>query len=271
MDYYQILGVGRDASPDDIKRAYRKLAAKHHPDRGGSTEEFQKIEEAYRNLSDPELKAQHDNPNPFNGGGGGGFPGGFSFSFGGGNPFDDLFSQFMGGQRRQQQRVYTVTLWVTLEQVAKGSEETVQFNTHSGIKTISIKVPQGIGDGQSIRYQNLMPDGDLQIEFRVHAHKTFERRGNDLFLTREISVFDLILGTTIQVPTILGDILQVTIPPRTKPGTTMRMAGRGIPSNGRTGDQLLLISATIPDTISTELLALIEQERTLTNSKNGSN
>jgi len=261
MDYYKILGVDRNATPDEIKKAYRKMAAKHHPDRGGDTAEFQKIEEAYRNLSDPQLKSQHDNPNPFGGGpeGFNGFPGGFSFSFGGGNPFDDIYSQFT--RQRQQQRVYTVSIWVTLEQVAKGSEETVQFNTHLGVKTFNIKVPQGISDGQSIRYQNLMPDGDLQIEFRVHAHSVFERRGLDLYVTREISVFDLILGITVQVPTILGETLEVTVPARTKPGTTMRMASRGLSANGRQGDQFILISATIPDTISTELLSMIKQER----------
>ena len=95
MDYYKTLGVDRNASPEEIKKAYRKLAAKNHPDRGGSTEEFQKIEEAYRNLSDPELRGRHDNPNPFGGQPGGGFPGGFpgsfAFNFGGGNPFEDIF------------------------------------------------------------------------------------------------------------------------------------------------------------------------------------
>jgi DnaJ-class molecular chaperone len=260
-DYYKILGIDRSASADDIKKAYRKMAAKHHPDRGGSTEEFQKIEEAYRNLSDPELKSQHDNPNPFGGGGPGGFngfPGGFSFSFGGGNPFDDIFAQFT---RQRQQRVYTVSLWVTLEQVARGSEEPVQFNTEQGIKTFSIKIPKGVQDGQQVRYQNLMPDGDLQIEFRVHRHQVFERRNNDLYVTMEISVFDLILGTTIKVPTIHGDELEVTVPPRTKPGTTLRMSGRGLDTQFNKGDQFVLISATIPDTISDALLSLMEQER----------
>jgi curved DNA-binding protein len=260
-DYYKILGIDRSASADDIKKAYRKMAAKHHPDRGGSTEEFQKIEEAYRNLSDPQLKSQHDNPNPFGGGGPGGFngfPGGFSFSFGGGNPFDDIFAQFT---RQRQQRVYTVSLWVTLEQVARGSEEPVQFNTEQGIKTFSIKIPKGVQDGQQVRYQNLMPDGDLQIEFRVHRHQVFERRNNDLYVTREISVFDLILGTTIKVPTIQGDELEVNVPPRTKPGTTFRIPGRGLETDFNQGSQFVLISITIPDTISDALLSLMEQER----------
>lgn len=254
MDYYKILGVDRNATPEEIKKAYRKMAAKHHPDRGGDTAEFQKIEEAYRNLSDPQPKSQHDNPNPF----GGGFPGGFSFSFGGGNPFDDIFSQFT---RQRQQRIYTVSLWVTLEQVAKGGEETVQFNTDKGVKTFKINIPTGVQDGQQIRYQNLMPDGDLQIEFRVHAHKIFERRLNDLYVTKDISVFDLILGTTIKVPTIHGDELEVTVPPKTKPGTTFRIPGKGLENQYNKADQFVLLNITIPDIISNELLSLIEQER----------
>lgn len=263
MDYYKTLGVDRNASPEEIKKAYRKLAAKNHPDRGGSTEEFQKIEEAYRNLSDPNLKSQHDNPNPFGAqaGGGfhGGFPGSFAFNFGGGNPFEDIFSQFT---RQQRQKVYAVTLWVTLEQVAKGTEEDIQLAMADGVKTFKIKIPKSVEDGQHIRYENLMPDGSLQIEFRVHRHAVFERRGLDLYLTKKISIYDLILGTTIKIKTIHGDELELTVPSRTNPGTTLRIHHRGLTAtNGTIGDLYVLTSATIPDKISDELLSLITQER----------
>jgi curved DNA-binding protein len=256
MDYYQTLGVERNATPDDIKKAYRKMAAKHHPDRGGSTEEFQKVEEAYRNLSDPNLRQQHDNPNPF----GGGDPfGGFHFNFGGGTPFDDLFAHFR--QQQQRQRVYTVAVAVTLEQLSKGLTETIQVGTPTGVKTFNIKIPQAVENGQRVRYDGLMPDGALEIEFRVLPHQQFERRGLDLHQTKQISVYDFILGTTITTKTIWGDELEATVPPRTNPGATLRVANKGLERNGVRGHQYILLSTQMPDTISPELLALLEAER----------
>jgi curved DNA-binding protein len=258
MDYYKTLGVERNATPEDIKKAYRKMAAKHHPDRGGDTAEFQKVEEAYRHLTDPNLKHQHDNPNPFGQGGGNPF-GDFHFNFGGGNPFDDIFGQFR--RQQQQQRMYTVAVALTLEKVARGDVETIQLSTPTGPKTIEIKIPKGIENGQHIRYDGIMPDGILQIEFRVLPHIEFERRGLDLYVTRKISIYDLLLGTTIRVKTILGDELDVNIPARTRPDATMRISGKGLERDGIKGSQYVLISTQMPDTISPELLALLEAER----------
>jgi curved DNA-binding protein len=257
MDYYKTLGVERNASPDEIKKAYRKMAAKHHPDRGGNKEEFQKVEEAYRNLSDPHLKQQHDNPHPF-GGGGDPFGGGFHFNFGGGNPFDDFFRQF----HQQQQRVYTVAIAVTLEQVANGETIPVQFGTPHGPKTFQITVPLAIQHGQQVRYEGLMPDGIVQIEFRILPHQRFERRNLDLHCTEKVDIFDFITGTTRRIKTIYGEELDLTIPPRSTPGISMRIAGKGLRSKFGSGNQIVLLQAQIPDTISDELLALIEKERT---------
>ena len=258
MDYYSTLGVDRNASPDDIKKAYRKMAAKHHPDRGGDTAQFQKIEEAYRHLTDPHLKQQHDNPHPF---GGGDNPfGGFHFNFGagGGNPFEDIINQF---HRQARQRVYTVSLSVTLEQVAMGSTETIQIGTPQGTKTFQIKVPQAVEHGQQIRYEGLMQDGVLQIQFLIQPHPQFERRGLDLYTTRKISIYDLLLGTSIKITTIWGEELEATIPPKTNPGATLRVAGKGLEKSGARGHQYIVLSAEMPSKISNELLAALEAER----------
>ena len=251
MDYYKILGVPRDASAQDIKTAYRKMAAKHHPDRGGSTEEFQKIEEAYRNLGDAEKRQQYDNPQPQ-------MPPGFGFNFGGGvNPFEEMFRQF----NQPRTRVYTVTVFVTLEKVATGAVESVHVQTPAGAKIFSINVPKGIEDGQRLQYDNLMPDGAVQITFRIHHNPQFNRRGLDLYSKKEISVFDLILGTSIQITTIYGQTLDVHIPPKTKPDATLRIPGHGLEAQNTRGDQFLLISPVIPDIISPELLQALENNR----------
>lgn len=265
-DYYKTLGVDRGASPEQIKQAYRRAAAKHHPDRGGSKEEFQKIEEAYRNLSDPQLRQQYDNPNPFGSGGNpfGDFPGGFSFHFGGtGNPFEDIFNQFARHQGAQpRQRIYTVAINVTLEQVATGSTEAIQLQTPTGPRAFQIKIPQGIEDGQEVRYDGLMPDGILQICFRILHHTKFQRRGLDLHSTVQVPLWDLLLGTTIRWKTIWGDEVDVTVPPRTNSGTTLRVSGKGLVNGHQVGNQYLLISSIMPDTISQQLLDLISSERT---------
>ena len=253
MDYYSALGISKTATQQEIKQAYRKLAAKHHPDRGGSTEEFQKIEEAYRTLSDEEKRQQYDNPNPF-GQGGAGFGG---FNFGGGSPFEEIFKQF----NQPRQRVYTVNVFVTLEQVSRGDTETIQVQTPAGPKTFQIKVPKGIEDGQRVNYENLMPDGVLQIMFRIHRHTKFERRGLDLVTILNISVFDLILGTDIEFTTIHNQTLSVKIPPRSKPMSNLRIPNHGLEVSNAKGDQYLLLSPVIPDTISTDLLTALEKER----------
>ena len=260
MDYYKILGVPNTATEQEIKQAYRKMAAKHHPDReGGNKEEFQKIEEAYRILSDPQTRQQHDNPQPQ------GMPDGFHFNFGGGgagfNPFEEIFRQTFNPRRT---RVYTVTVAISLEQIANGSNETIQIQTAVGSKAFNISIPKGVEDGQRVNYENLMPDGVLQITFRIHRHSKFERRGLDLFTTENISVFDLILGTKISVTTILNQTLEITIPPRTNPGSSLRIAGHGLESAHGTGDQYVVISPIIPEVISDEVLQLLQSERNKT-------
>jgi len=259
-DYYKTLGVERNATPEDIKKAYRKMAARHHPDRGGSKEEFQKIEEAYRVLSDPQSRQQHDNPNPF--GGFGGFPHDNQFhEFN----FNDIFSQAFGGgfgqPRRPQKAQYRTTIWVTLEQVFTGAEHQVQLGT--GREVYKINVPVGIEDGQAVRYDNLIPDAILIVEYRIHQHPTLRRKGNDLYSTLKLSFLELVAGTQVKVTTISGSEVSVSVPPNTQSGTTLRLPGKGMKNGqhqGYTGDHYLLLEGIIPDTISDRLLSAINQE-----------
>lgn len=255
MDHYQTLGVAKNATPDDIKKAYRRLASIHHPDKGGDTAMFQKVEEAYRVLSDPEKKQQYDNPQPQ--GFTGGFPGGFHFNAQG---FDinDLMSQMFGmhtgHQARHPQRpTYRTALSVTLEQVLEGPELTIQLQTQTGTQLIKIQVPKGVENGSQLRYDNLIPNSLLIVEFRVQQHLKFERRGFDLFSTIEVSVLDLIVGTTVEFTTLSGKTLAVTIPPKTQPNSMLRVGGEGLPRQHTKGDQILLIKAFVPDIIDSTI------------------
>lgn len=260
MNYYNILGIQPNASAEDIKKAYRSLAAKHHPDRGGDTAKFQEIQKAYETLSDPQKRAQYDNPHPQMGG-----MGGFHFDFGGGpggfNPFEEMFRQF---NRHGRQKIYTVSVFVTLEQVARGEKHNVQIQTPEGPKIFNIDIPKGIDDGAQVRYEGLMPDGLLQIQFRIHRHPVFERRGFDLYTTKNINVFDIILGTKVNILDIYNNSIEINIAPKTKPGSTLRLPGRGLEVQQHRGDLYILIQADIPDTISNELIAVLktEQKRT---------
>jgi curved DNA-binding protein len=258
MDHYQTLGVAKNATSDEIKRAYRKLASQHHPDKGGSTETFQRLEEAYRVLSDPVSRQHYDAPQHepqfnFNGG----FPG-----FQGFGSFDDIINQF---QRQQRQRVYTVGVSVSLEQVATGSQESISINTPHGNRLVRIQIPQGVDNGQQIRYDGIMQDGFLQVAFTVRNHPEFRRDGLDLYSAREINIFDLILGTTISFRTLLGKEFEVTIPPKFKPGGQLRISGHGLTVNGQAGNQYILINAFIPANISNELVEMIQQEQSKNN------
>lgn len=265
-DHYATLGVPRTASPDEIKRAFRKLASQHHPDKGGDTAKFQQIQAAYETLGDPNKKAAYDNPNPF---GAQGSPGGFHFNFGGpgGFNFNDMFEMF--GQRRGPNQEYQrrghmrMSLWIRLADVAIGGSRPVSVGTPQGTSTVEIEIPLGINDGDNVQYQGIAPGGqDLVVQFRVHPDPAWQR--NDLNLTTEktVSIWDLILGAEITVKNLQGAELVAQIPPRTQPRTLLRLKGQGLRNrSGAVGDILLRVNAAIPDQIDPELIQVIEKHR----------
>jgi DnaJ-class molecular chaperone len=258
INYYQTLGVDRDATPDQVKRAYRKLASQHHPDKGGDKNKFQEIEEAYRTLSDPQKRAMHDNP---------GF-GGQHGGFGSHGPFDfeSIFNVFgarfqhPGQQRRQQARM---SLWITLRDVALGGRKTISVGTPQGTQTVEIEIPLAITDGDSVQYAGIGPDGmDLIISFRIHPDPQWLRQDLNLSIELTVSIWDLITGGETTLRDLLGNTLSLTVPPKTQPGTMFRLRGRGLSSRaGNSGDILVKLQARIPDSISPELLDLIRQNQ----------
>lgn len=259
-DLYSILGVNRNSSQDEIKQAYRKLAARHHPDReGGDTKKFQEIQQAYDVLGDPQKRANYDTPqNPFNSAG----PGGFQFhsaSF----DLNDIFNQIFGGGRPNNVQVYRATIVVTLEQVYNGGEQTLHIQTTQHSQIVKIEIPRGISDGAQIRYDKLIPGAQLIVEFRVSKHLKFERRNQDLIVTHSISVLDLIAGTQIEIITISDTKIVVTVDPLTHPNANLKISGHGLPVPGTTlyGDLFVSLRPQMPQHVDSEIIEAIVRSR----------
>lgn len=252
-DFYKILGVDRSASDDDIKRAYRRLASQHHPDKGGDTARFQEIEEAYRVLSDPQQRQQHDNPSPF-----GAQFGGASFNF------DDIFSMFGQRMHPERQAQVRIALWITLRDVALGGPRIVSLGTPRGQANVEITIPRGIEEGSNVRYPGIAPGGaDLVVQYRIRPDPGWLRDGANVIAERTVSIWDLIMGTTIEIDTINDRRIQLTVPARTQPGTMLRMRGHGLPIYNTTasGDALIRMQARIPTDIPQALLDMIQHQQ----------
>jgi DnaJ-class molecular chaperone len=258
MDYYNTLGVNRNATQDEIKKAYRSMAMKHHPDRGGDERRFKEIEEAYRTLSDPQKKQMFDmgvDPNQQQGRG---FynQGPFEFHFGTGN-MEDIFANFGFGSRPlRKNKSLSINVQLTLEDVLYGKDISAEVSTLRGQKKlINISIPPGIEHGQQIRYEgmgdNSIPDiraGDLIVNVMVVPHEKFHRDRDNLIYEHHISVWDAILGTSIEVPTLDKRKLNVTIAPGTQHDTVLSCRQEGLPNvkNRRKGNLLIKIKIDIP-------------------------
>lgn len=264
-DHYTTLGVAKTATADDIKRAYRRLASQHHPDRGGDTQRFQEIQAAYDVLSDPGRRAEYDNPAPR----GFGPAQGFDFNFGSSHDFRDIFANMFGqgfagaGQRRPQQAFVRLSLWIRLTDVITGGRRPVSVSTGQGTNTIEIDIPRGVNDGDTIQYQGLAPGGaDLVVQFRVHPEPRWQRDGLNLTMDQDVPVWDMILGGDISVTTIQGDQLTVTLPAGCQTRTLMRLKGRGIADQrGQAGDLFVRVTPQIPRDIDPDLRVAIQKWR----------
>ena len=261
-DHYQTLGIDRNASPDEIKRAYRKQASQHHPDKGGDTKKFQDVEEAYRILSDPEKRAQYDNPAPQGFQQFGGFPPGFedifSQAFGGQHPFGDIFGR---RQQPQRNRGLNIQTSITLEEAFHGKDLVANITLPSGKDQIlEIKIPAGISDGMTLRLTGMgddsipnIPRGDIHLTVKVDSHKIFQRNGDDLNCTLNVDCIDAIVGKTVHLTTIDSKLLEFTIKPGTQHGQVMGAAGYGMPKLGDSrfrGRMLIHINIVVPTDLS---------------------
>ena len=260
-DYYQILGIAKTASADDIKRAYRRLASQHHPDRGGDTAKFQEIQQAYSILGDEQKRSEYDNPRQR-----------VHVNMGGTGDFDlDALFQMFGTNFRQSRtnNAVRLTLWIDISDVVRGGPRVISLQFNNTVTNVEIDMPPGIDDGDTIRYPGLSPGGqDLVITYRIRLDARMERQGQNVTITHTVSVWDMLLGADVSIQDLAGNTVILTIPPRTQPGALLRLRGKGIPGKnlpgyqGRpAGDLLVRVQARFPDTISQELLTAINKER----------
>jgi len=256
-DHYATLGVARTASQDEIKRAFRKLASKNHPDKGGDTHKFQEIQAAYDVLGDAAKRQQYDSPQPQFSNFGGGPSAAFDF-----NTIFDMFGARFPHPPPQRPQHSRMTLWITLQDVAYPGPRTVSMGTHTGAHNVQVNIPNGIEDGDHVKYDNLAPGGqDLVITYRIHPSPRWQRTGTTLTTEAAASFWVLVAGGDITVVDILGNQLALTVPPGTAPGTLLRARGRGVPDrSGTRGDMLVRLQSVLPDSVSSELMAAIKQE-----------
>lgn len=273
MNYYSTLGLNQNASQDDIKAAYRKMAMKHHPDRGGDEKKFKEIEEAYRTLSDPQKKQMFDmgmDPNSPQGQGGFGFnQGPFEFHFGSNN-WNDFFGGGFGFPNRQpRNKTINIVVELSMEEILTGKTLDAEVTIPGGKKKIiNVSIPAGIEDGQQIRYQGLgdnsmagIPPGDLILNIRIVNRTEFRREGDSLIIDRAISVWDAILGCKLDIKTLDDKNLQINVPPGTQSETVLSCKNEGLP-NMRTrqrGNLLIRIKLQIPKNLNEEQKKKIEK------------
>ncbi|MCX2474791.1 J domain-containing protein [Pedobacter sp. MC2016-05] len=292
IDYYKILDLKKNASTDDIKKAYRKLARKHHPDLNPNNEEankkFQQINEANEVLSDPDKRKKYDKygkdwqhadqldakeqqrrqyQSPS-----GGYDGGSSYSGGfGGEDFSDFFSSMFGGGGGRSSRNspfkgqdYNADLQLNLVDAYTTHKQTLAVNG----KQVRINIPAGVENGQKIKLAgygapgvNNGPPGDLYIKFNISDHPRFKRKGNDVYIQEEVDLYTAILGGEKIVETLNGKV-KLKIPEGTQPDTTLRLKGKGFPiykKEDQFGDLYVKWQVKLPTNLNAEQKELFEK------------
>jgi curved DNA-binding protein len=252
MDYYNTLGVKRGASAEEIKRAYRSLAMKHHPDRGGDEKKFKEISEAYDVLGNTEKRQQYDNPQSF----------GFNNQgFGNGDPFEDIFAQAFGfGQRRQRvrrNRDIQIAYTLDLQECFTGKEININYKLPSGSEEyLSINIPPGARPGDTVKFEGRgdnsipnVPRGDLLLQIRIRADSRWSLVGRDDLQTNiTVSIFDLLTGSELEFKTPEGKTLNLKIPQGTAAGTAFSIPGHGLPNHrqGSRGKLIVKVIGSMP-------------------------
>jgi curved DNA-binding protein len=290
-DYYKIMGLDKKATPEEIKKAYRKLARKYHPDvskEPNSEEKFKEVSEAYETLKDPEKRAAYDQLGNYQPGENFRPPPDWEKKYSSQNfSFDDidlsdLFSVFSGGRQQRARRSagkeprpgqdYEVNAHITLEEAYAGTTVDLDLsipeydaigNLHRVQRTVKTRIPKGATDGQRLRLAgkggkgvNGGPDGNLYLNIILHPHPLFRVSGHDLYLDLPLAPWEAVLGTTVRVPTLGGEV-RLKVPPGTRAGQQLRITNQGLPKpHGGAGSLFAIVQIAIPSVVN-------EQERAL--------
>lgn len=296
-NFYDVLGVSKNASDKDIKSAFRKLAQKYHPDRGGDEAKFKEISEAYETLSNPEKRKEYDMMLQF-----GGMPGqgGYTYSGGAGGPsmadiFGSMFrgegvsgaygadpttfdfgDMFGGGRPRARKgNDLKATIDVGFDEALHGAKRNITHRIPSTGESdgLEITIPAGCYDGMKVRYRdhgeygsNGGPRGSLLVEFRVAEHPLFKRRGKtgDVTIEVPISIYEAALGSTVEIPTPAGKKLRLKVPAGTQMGKSFRFKEMGLPDpkrKGHTGALLANVVVKVPTSLTDKERADLERLR----------
>ena len=275
-DYYQILGVTKNADSDAIKKQYRKLARQLHPDKTKGDKKledrFKAVSEAYDILSDDKKRREYDEareafnsgriPSGFNGGGQGFNGGDFSDLFGSGG---DIFSTLFGGARQRHGADLQTEASIGFKDSIYGTELNLRLAPQGSAPTnITTRVPAGIKDGAKIKIKGrgapgAAGAGDLYVLIHVTLHAIFSRKDENIHLTLPITFAEATLGADISVPTLDGDEVTVRIAPGTPSGRTLRVKGRGVKRGSTTGDLMITLDVKVPQRVDGAAKKAVEE------------
>lgn len=244
-NYYDILGVSENASADQIKRAFKDIAKREHPDRGGNEEIFKEANEAYDTLKDTGKRNEYDTVRKY------GQPGtGGNFSFRSGDIFgEEMFEQFFSGfggpnmrtrsfrSRPRANKSINVRMALSIKEAMNNLEKTISYKLPSGKEEFAtVKIPAGVQNGVTFRYKGMgddsiknVPRGDLMVQMSVLDSDGFTRKGNDLYVEKTINCFEAIKGCVVDIKELNENIVKVKVPMGTQPGTLLNVKGRGMP------------------------------------------